>query len=138
MPWQEARAPWPASAVHDSVAAIAQQAEYQRSLSTTLWQQLSNWFWRVVDQFFGLFRGSASVRNVTIALVVLLVVLVVARFVIAARAERVEAGPFGARERRARAADPWSDAERLAAGGRFTEAAHALFAALLSAFAARG
>ncbi|MFI5312161.1 MAG: DUF4129 domain-containing protein [Gemmatimonadales bacterium] len=136
--WQGAVTPWSPSAVHDSVAAIARQAEYQRSLSTTLWQQFWNWFNRLVGEFFDLFRGSAAGRNVTAALVALLAVLVIARFVIAARAAREEAGPRDVRTARRGTTDAWTDAERFAAAGRFTEAAHALLAALLSAFAARG
>jgi hypothetical protein len=136
--WQGTNASWPAPAVHDTVAAIAREAEYQRSLQTKLWRQLWNWFDRLLSGFFDQFRGSATGRIVTIALVVLLVALIVARFVVAVRAAREEAEAGDLRVRRAGASDPWNDAERFASAGRFTEAAHALFAALLSAFASRG
>jgi hypothetical protein len=139
MSWpQGADSAWSSGAVHDTVAAIARQAAYQRSLETTLWRRFWDEFNRLVNEFFDLFRGSATGRNVTIALLVLLAVLVVARFVVAARAAREDAEPRDHRARRGGANDPWSDAERFAASGRYTEAAHALFAALLSAFAARG
>ena len=130
--------PWPDSAVHDTVAAIARQAEFQRTLSETLMHRLGTWILRLLNDFFELVRGSATGQSVTIALVVLLLVLVAARIVVAARAPRDATLDVGSRTARARGADPWSEAERLAAAGHFTEAAHALLAALLLAFASRG
>ncbi|MDB4888997.1 MAG: hypothetical protein JWL61_852, partial [Gemmatimonadetes bacterium] len=59
--------------------------------------------------------------------VVLLVLFVVVRFIIAARAE----GDTGVRAMRRRAgtsaSDPWESAETLLTQGRFEEAAHALY-----------
>lgn len=136
--WQGTSGSWPAAAVHDTVAAIARDVDYRRSLQSTLWRQLWGWFSRLLGDFLDQFRGSGAGRVVTIAFVVLVAVLVVARFVIAARAARDGAGEGDPGVRRTRALDPWGDAERFAAAGRFTEAAHALFAALLSAFASRG
>jgi hypothetical protein len=75
---------------------------------------------------------------VTIALLVLLGVLIIARLVVAAREAREDVARAEGGARRGGSSDPWSDAERLAASSRFTEAAHALFAALLSSLAARG
>ncbi|HVT39069.1 MAG TPA: DUF4129 domain-containing protein [Gemmatimonadaceae bacterium] len=130
--------PWPAGAVHDTVAAIASQAAYRRSMSTTLMNRLLAWVFRLIRDFFDLFGGSGIGRAVTYTLLVVLVLLVVARFVVAARTAQEERLHAGDRGTRARASDPWGDAERLAGSGRYTEAAHALFAALLMGFAARG
>lgn len=139
MPWpQGADGAWSSAAVHDTVAAVARQAAYQRSLESTLWRRLWSEFTRLLGEVFDLFRGNASGRTVTIVLLVVLVLLVLARFVVSARAAREEMGPRASRSRRPGAADPWGDAQRLAAAGRHTEAAHALLAALLSALAAHG
>ena len=131
--------PWPDDAVHDSVAAIARQAMYQRAVGQTLMKQLLAWIGRLINEVAALFRGSGAGRAITIAGIVLLAVLVIARFIVstvAAREHRSRAAGF--RGMTAHASDPWGDAERLAIAGRFTEAAHAVFAALLLAFAARG
>jgi hypothetical protein len=130
--------PWPTAAVHDTVAAIASQAPYRRSIGTTLMNRLVAWIYRLIGDFFDLFGGSGTGRAVTYTLLALLVLLVIARFVVAARAAQEERSHAGGRGVRVRASDPWGDAERLAAAGRYTEAAHALLAALLMGFAARG
>jgi len=136
--WQATSAPWPAPAVHDTVAAIARQAAYSRTLGTTLWRQLSDWLERMLGDFLDQFRGSSAGRVVTVILLVLLGALVVARFVVAWRSSREDAVAGDGFVRRGTTPDFWSEAERLAATGRFTEAAHALFAALLTSFAQRG
>jgi hypothetical protein len=134
---QQAVGPWSADQVRDTVAAIAQQADYQRDLGSTLWSRFWSWVARWADRFFELFDGSVTTRYLTIALLVLLAVLIIARIVVVLRNE--EEGPklAGSGTRPARA-DPWLEAERLAAAGRFTDAAHALLAAILAALAARG
>ena len=130
--------PWPAAAVHDTVAAIARQAAYHRTLTDTLWQRVWSWIADRFNELFDLLKGAGMGREVTTALVVLLLVLIVARMVIAARAAQDTVRSASGRARRLLGADPWGDAERFAAAGQFTDAAHALFAALLAAIAARG
>jgi uncharacterized protein DUF4129 len=130
--------PWPDGAVHDTVAAIAAQAVYRRSISQSLMSRLLNWIGRMITDFFDLFRGSGAGRTVTYLLLAVLVLLIIARFVVAVRASRHDRLLSTPRGQRTRTSDPWGDAERLAAAGRYTEAAHALFAALLLGFAARG
>ena len=130
--------PWPAGAVHDTVAAIVSHAAYQRSLSQTLLSRLYRWIGRLINAFLDLFRGSGTGRTITYVLLGLLVALVIARIIVAARAAGDDRVRTGARTPRARASDPWADAERLAGAAQYTEAAHALFVALLAGFAARG
>ena len=128
---------WPAQAVRDTVAAIARQDAYQRSLGSTLWRRL----WQVVsgwiDALFELFAGSVSGRTVTIALLVVLGLLVLARIAVVLLASR-EHDEAGALPASARVRDARAEAERMAAAGRFTEAAHALLRALLGSLADRG
>jgi hypothetical protein len=130
--------PWASGTVHDTVAAIVSQAAYQRSLTQTLMSRLYRWIGRLINAFFDLFRGSGTGRTVTYILLGILIALVIARFIVAARAAREDRIRAGVRGPRARVSDPWGDAERLAAAAQYTEAAHALFAALLAGFAARG
>jgi hypothetical protein len=134
---QQAGGPWSAYQVRDTVAAIAQQADYQRQLGRSLWDRLWSWIFDWLDRFLDLFRDSVTTRGVTIALLVLLVALIVARIVIVLRAQEAGTEPAGT-PGRSRSADPWLEAERLAAAGRHTDAAHALLAAVLTALAARG
>lgn len=131
--------PWPDDAVHDTVAVIARQAVYQRAVGQTLMNQLLAWIGRIITEVAALFRGSGVGRAITIAGIVLLAALVIARFILSTLASREHRSrAAGVRGMSSHASDPWGDAERLAIAGRFTEAAHAVFAALLLAFAARG
>jgi uncharacterized protein DUF4129 len=129
---------WSVPAVHDTVADIARQRVYERSVGESAWQQ----FWRAVarllETIFGFFRGSETGRDVTLAIVILIVAAVAIHFILAALAARNDVVAADAGPARERAADAWREAERLAAAGAFTEASHALLAALLSAFAQRG
>lgn len=131
-------APWTATAIHDTVAAIVRQAGYQRSISETLWQKVMALIGRWFGALFDAVRDSLFGRDVTIALLLLLALLIIARGIIAARAAPDEAVMGGRRARRAPGSDPWADAQRLAASGAYTDAAHALLAALLDDFASRG
>jgi hypothetical protein len=134
---QQAGGPWPAYQVRDTVAAIAQQTDYQRQIGRSLWDRFLGWVVGWIDRFFDLFRDSPATRWVTIALLVLLVALIVVRVVIVLRAQDRASEPVGV-PGRTRSADPWVEAERLAAAGRYTDATHALLAAVLAALAARG
>jgi hypothetical protein len=125
-------------AVHDTVAAIARQTAYERTMGESAWQRISQWIWRAIQSLFDFFRGSQTGRHVTVALVVLLVVAIAVHFILAAHAARSDVVAADAGPSRGRATDAWREAERLAAGGRYTEASHGLLLALLSAFAQRG
>jgi hypothetical protein len=128
---------WPAQAVRDTVAAIARQDAYERSFTTTLWQRIWRTLTEWLDRFLGLFEDSETTRWITIALIALLVALILARVAIVLFTARDEAAS-APRQASARVRDARAEAERLAAAGRFTEAAHALLAAILASLADRG
>lgn len=130
--------PWPVPAVHDTVAAIARQAAYERTIGQSALQRIWNAIGRALNALFQFFRGSETGRHVTLALVVLIVAAIAIHFILATLAARNDVVAADANPARVRAADAWRDAERLAAAGQFTDASHALLAALLSAFAQRG
>ena len=124
--------------MHDTVAAIVRQAAYDRSLGESAWQAFWSGVARVLRTIADFFRGSAAGRHVTVVVVALIVAAVIVHFVLAAFAARQDPAAAGAAPARERSADAWHEAERLAAAGRFTDAAHALLAALLTGFARRG
>jgi hypothetical protein len=125
-------------AVHDTVADIARQRVYERSVGESAWEH----FWRAVGRLlqtiFEFFRGSATGRHVTLAIVIVIVAAIAIHFVLATLAARNDVVAADSSPARARSADAWREAERLAAAGAFTEASHALLAALLTSFAQRG
>jgi len=129
---------WPVPAVHDTVAAIARQAAYERTIGQSALQRIWSAIGRALNALFQFFRGSETGRHVTVALVVLIVAAIAIHFILATLAARNDVVAADANPARVRAADAWRDAERLAAAGQFTDASHALLAALLSAFAQRG
>lgn len=126
------------TAVHDTVAIIARQRVYERTIGESAWAKFWNAVGRAVNAVLTFFRGSPTGRHVTVAIVVLLVLAVAIHFVLAALAARSDVIAADAAPARTQATDAWRDAERHAAAGRFTDASHALLAAMLSAFAQRG
>ena len=130
--------PWADAAVRDTIAAIAGQSEFQRELTTSIASRALRWVGDVLDALFTAVRGATYGREVTIAVVILLIGLVVARIVIGVRAERALVAARVPRKATVADLTALADAERLAQAGDFTAAAHALFGALLRACAARG
>lgn len=129
---------WPGSAVHDTVAAIAREAAYERTIGESAWQRFWSALGRALRAIVEFFRGSENGRHITLAIVVLIIVAISVHFVLAALADRGDVVAADAHPARERGADARREAERLAAAGRFTDASHALLAALLSIFAQRG
>jgi hypothetical protein len=121
-----------AAAIHDTVSAIVRQSAYDRSLRQSLAELVFRWLGDMIDRFLGVIAVPGT-RRVATVLAVLVVLLVVARFVYAARLRSDGDHARGSRGgvRHGTAADPLGEAERLAAEGRYTEAAHALYRALL-------
>lgn len=125
-------------AVRDTLATIFAQPGFERGLRQTLWSRFTGWLWEMVNRLTGLTASSPALAWTLRVAVVLAVALLVARlaYVMSRR------GPAGA-ARAARAAgggagrDPWRSAQAEADAGRYTEAAHLLYAALLQALAAR-
>ena len=118
---------WPPAAVHDTVASVLSARAFQRSFQASLAQRLYRWIADGIEALVEFLRGSGPARWIAIGFTVLLVLLVVARFLLAARArgDDMETGEHARRERSGE--DPWRVAERLAAAGQFEEAAHALY-----------
>ena len=129
----------PTAAVRDTVAAVFGQRAYDRSLRDTLLNRFLGWLGRLVERARDAAADSPAVYWASIALLATLVLLVVGRIAYVAYARRsgvaiarAAGGGVGGRGR-----DPLALAEELRAAGRFTEAAHALYAALLERLARR-
>jgi hypothetical protein len=131
--------PWSREAIHDTVAAIVNQAGYRRDLRSTLLDRILQW---IADGYGRLFDALGTVPHgrviATIAAGVL-ALLIVARVAYAARLRTLRPDDATTRKRGSRRADdPWGEAEALAQNGQFTEAAHALYRATIAGLAAGG
>lgn len=125
-------------AVRDTLAAIFRQPAYERSLKDTLWTRFMGWIsdiWQRLTDFTG---SSPTLAWTLRAITVLAIVLVVARLGYVLWARRPASKSARGRPGRVEALDDsWSQARTEAAAGRYTEAAHLLYAALLEALAVR-
>ena len=135
---QAASSPWAESAIRDTVASIASNPDYQRALTTSIWDRVVRWILERLGDLFSAIGGTSYGRIITIAALVLVVSLILVRIAIGISAERRLRGDPRPGRATVSGTTMLSDAERLAASGDFTAAAHALFAALLAACAARG
>jgi hypothetical protein len=125
----------PASAIHDTVAAIARGIDYRRSLRQSLFDRLFLWLAEAIAHLVRFLRHSPVSRPFGYAVIGLIVLGVAARLLIAAQARDDTRGPLRRRTRASGTEDPFVVAERLASEGRFEEAAHALYRGVLLALA---
>jgi hypothetical protein len=130
--------PWTESAIRDTIATITRHPDYQRALRESLWDRFTRWIWDHVVDLITTVGRSDFTRTVTIVVIVLIVLLVVARIAIGISAERKLRYVGAATRANLGGATLLADAEALAAKGEYTAAAHALYAAMLAAYAARG
>ena len=128
--------PWPAAAIQDSVAAIIRQRAYQRSIRATLLERLLDWLADGIRRLFAAVPAIPNAKWIILGVAVAVVLAIAARFVLGTEAEE--------RRRRARSGtafgggDPWIEAERLAAAGNHTDAAHLLYRGVIERLAAAG
>src|SRR3982751_945005 len=110
-----------ASAIHDTVAAIARGIDYRRSLRQSLFDRLFLWLAEGIAHLVRFLRHSPISRPFGYTVIGLIVLGVVARLLIAAQARDDARGPLRRRTRATGTEDPFTAAERLAAEGRFEE-----------------
>jgi hypothetical protein len=131
----------PASAVRDTLAAVFAQESYDRSVRETLAGRFWGWLGELLSELLSrlLPGGDAPplVRWTVLGLLALVVLAAVWRvaYVMWARREMRRGGVM--RQGRAAAVhgDPWTAAQQAAADGRFMDAAHLLYVALLQRLA---
>jgi hypothetical protein len=126
--------PWPAASIQDSVAAIIRQRPYQRSVSATLLDRLLDWLAALIRRVFSAVSEIPNAKWIVLAATIVVLLAIIARLVLAHEADErrrhIRAGAVQG------AGDPWAEAERLAAAGSFTEAAHVLYRAVTERLAA--
>jgi hypothetical protein len=132
---QGAPAEWPASAVHDTVAAIARGLEYRRSLRQSFLDRAFLWLGEAIERLVAFIRQLPSSRTIGLTILGIIVGVIVLRLVIAAFAREEGRGRLRSRRGTASGEDPFATAERLAADGRYEDAAHALYHGVLLALA---
>lgn len=128
---------WRPAAVHDTVEAVVRGAAFRRSLQTSVAERLLQWLSEGLSRVSQFLRGAPSARTIALGAVGALVLVVIVRLVVAARARDVEALATAYGGRATLADDPWQQADRLAAAGQFEEAAHAMYRGVLSGLARR-
>jgi hypothetical protein len=132
--WVQGGSPWPVAAIQDSIAAVVRQRAYERSVRATLFDRILEWISALVRRFFASIDAVPNAKWMILALGVVALLAIAARVWLGFEAEerrrRVRAGVVGG------ASDPWVDAERLAAAGNFTQAAHLLYRGLTERLAA--
>jgi hypothetical protein len=133
----QATATWPARAIHDTIAAIVRQGGYGRTVSQSLLGRVFQFIVDRISELIAFIRGSPNLRFMTIGVTAVLVIAIVAR-VVTVRRLRDEARRAARRSRTSGVVrdDPWALAQALAAEGRYTEAVHALYAAVIEELAA--
>jgi len=130
---------WTRAAIHDTVASIVRQAAYRRDVQRTMLDRILQWLFDLLDRLFANVRGLPFGRQIAVIAAAVLVILVVARIVYAQRLRATDAEELAEAQVEGRILrDPWRDAERLASAGQFTEAAHALYRAVVAALVGRG
>ena len=127
--------------VRDTLAAVIRQPDFDRNLRETVWHRITSWFgdiWRRLTEITASSPALALALKIVAALLVIAIVarlgyLLWAHRSAAAARWRGGAGLPGSLS----GGDPWERAQAAAAAGRYTEAAHLLYAALLLALARR-
>ena len=130
---------WSRAAIHDTVAAITRQRGYQRNARASLLERFFDWIGGLFERFSQSLGEVPYGRRIATVLAIVLAVLVLARLIFAARLrDGADTGAAPRRAVRVTTTEAWREAESLAAGGRYTEAAHALYRATLTLLAANG
>ncbi|MGQ0639323.1 MAG: DUF4129 domain-containing protein [Gemmatimonadaceae bacterium] len=129
---------WPVTAIHDSVAGIVQHDEYQRRLARSLAERFMAWFFDRLSALFDVIAATPGARSVTLIVTALLVAALALRILLAARYERRMPRTTPAlSERGLRSLPTLDEARRLAREGRYADAMHVLYAAILDALSQR-
>ena len=138
---QQAGAPssdWTTGAIHDTVAAIVRQGGYAQSAAQSLFGRFIAFVVRQLTQLYRYFHNTPQARPIVIALVALIVLVVVVRIALASSASEARLRAERSRAGRLATMDPLTRAHALAASGPHTEAAHALYVAVIQRMAAHG
>lgn len=126
---RQLQAPVTPAAVRDTIARIVTEQGYYRNVASTLLTRSWEWLSRTLRDLFLQAAGSRGTYLVSLSLIALLIIAVIARSVIVARARRQAAAR---RVSEATADDLLAKARGLAAQGAYVDAAHLLYAAVVT------
>jgi uncharacterized protein DUF4129 len=135
---QDSARRWATDAIHDTVAAIARQPAYSTSIKRSLFGRFLNLIFDWLRDLRELLGGSRSARLIVMVAVASMVIVIVARIVVARRIDQGrtrERGRGGAARTRT---DSWARARELATAGDHVAACHALYAAVVDDLARAG
>lgn len=129
---------WSASAIHDTVAAIARQPAYSTSVRQSLLGRFFRFLFEEIGDLLQLLHGSPGAKYTVFAAVALILLVIVSRFVVSQQIDaRVRARGTRTADGRARP-DYWTEARTLARAGDHDAACHVLYAAVLDELARAG
>jgi len=123
------QSPIPAAAIRDTISRIVLERGYRRSVTSTLLSRGWEWVTRTLGDLFRQAAGSRGTFLIALTLIVVLLVALIARAVIVAQARRQAATR---REAGISAEEQLAQARGLAAQGAHVQAAHLLYAAVIS------
>jgi hypothetical protein len=129
------------SAIRDTIAAVFRTGAFNRPLRQTLWDRVISWFLELLSSLFQAAHDHPIIYWTAVSLLVLAVASILARsFYLAYKRAQLLANARGAAGFGPGAGnmqDAWQLAQRYAAEGKFTEAAHAIYWHLLQWLAHR-
>jgi Domain of unknown function (DUF4129) len=123
------QAPIPAAAIRDTISRIVLERGYRRSVTSTLLSRFWDWFSDLFSRLFSQAAGSRGTYFISIGVLAVLLGTIVARAIIVSRARRLAAN---FRVPVATADDQLAQARALAAQGAHVQAAHLLYAAVVT------
>jgi uncharacterized protein DUF4129 len=119
------------------LTAVFRQRAYDRSVSETLLGRLERWIFDLLRQAITAVSHTPGRRWWFIGALTLLIAAIAVHAITSRVGDAIGAQRRGPRRRGESAGDPWALAQRLAAAGQYTDAAHALYQGLLRAVARR-
>ena len=122
-------APVTPAAIGDTIARIVLERGYYRNVTSTLLSRTWEWLSRTLRDLFLQATGSRGTYLVSLSLIALMIIIAIARSVIVALARRQSAAR---RVSEASADDLLAQARGLAAQAAFVQAAHLLYAAVVT------
>src|SRR5581483_11956390 len=129
---EQARGALDPAAVHDTVAAIVRRPEFANSARESLVGRFARYLIEHLAELLDHVHGSSATRALVIGTVALIVIVVIGRVLIARGAEADAARlRAGSRAVGVAGGDPWIAADALAAEGRYVDACHVLYAAIV-------
>jgi len=122
-------------AVSDSLTVVFSQRAYDRGVRETVMGRILNWIWELLGRAATIVSHTPNGRWWAAGALALLVVAIAIHALTSRVGDAMGAERRGIRRRGESVGDPWALAQRLAAAGQYTEAAHALYQGLLRAVA---